>query len=147
MFPLLTLDESTLFYWMLSDASCKKRKHISAINKWASVIPTSSAKSTSQAPKSTSSRTKSDIPSLTSGASSRSSAPSVLSDNVRIISHRSLDLVKVKAEPALSIYYDGGLSDNDEMRGEEREVAINSPPKGKRRITSEVNFSFLHLIQ
>jgi hypothetical protein len=143
MFSLLTLDESTLFYWTLSDASRKKRKHISAINKWASAIP---AKSTSQVSKSTSSRAKSDIPSLTGGASSRSSAPSVLSDNIRIISHQSSDLVKVKAEPALSLYHDGGLSDHDEIRGEEREVAINSPPKGKRRITSEVKFSFLCLI-
>jgi len=50
------------------------------------------------------------------------------------ISHQSSDLVKVKAKlaPALSIYYDGSLSDNDEMRGEELEVEINSPPKGKR---------------
>src|ERR1700735_3484419 len=142
----LTLDESTLFYWTLSDASRKKRKHISAINEWALAIPTTtSAKSTSQGPKSTSSRTKSNLPSLTSGATSRSSAPSVLSDNVRIISN-----VTAKAEPvpnaALSIY-DGGLSDNDEIRGKEREVAINSPPKGKRRINSEVNFSFLYLMQ
>jgi len=40
------------------------------------------------------------------------------------------------------MYYGGGLSDNDEMRGEEWEVAINSPPKGKKWITSEVS---LHL--
>jgi hypothetical protein len=146
MFPLLTLDESTLFYWTLSDTSGKKRKHISAINEWASEISANSTKSTS---KSTSSRAKSEIPSLTSGASSRPSAPSVLSNNVRIISHQSSDLVKVKPAPAaaLAICYDGGLSDNDEMRGEEREVAINSPPKGKKRITSEVIFFLLRLIQ
>lgn len=147
MFPLLTLDESTLFYWTLSDASHKKRKHSStssAINKWATAIHTSgSTKSSSQAPKSTSSHAKTDIPSLTCGTSSRSFAPSVLSDNVKIFSHQSSDVVKVKAEcaPALSIYNNGGLSDNDEMRGEEREVAIKSPPKGKKRITSEVFFS------
>ena len=141
MFPLLTLDESTLFYWSLSDASHKKQKHISAINKWASAIP--GTKSMTQAPKSTSSsRPKTDIPSLTSGTSGRSYAPSVLSDNVKIISHQSSDVVKVKAEqaPVLSIYNNSGLSDNDKIKGEEREVAIKSPPKGKRRITSEVFF-------
>jgi len=151
MSPLLTLDELTLFYWTLSDLSHKKRKHDSAIDEWNSAIPANlkATNTGSTAPKSTSSRARSDIPSLTSGAtSSRSYAPSVLSDNVKIISRQSSDLVKVKAEPALaeSIYYNGSLSDNDEMRGEERDVAVNSPPKGKKRITSEVTF-FLCLIQ
>ena len=142
MCPLLTLDQSTLFYWTLSDASFnKKRKIGSAINNWASTIPTNAKPS--HAPKSTSSRTNSDLPSLTSGAS-RSSAPSLLTHNVKIISHRASDS-KVKAEPAPdadTMYYSGGLSDNDEMRGEEREFAINSPPKEKKRLTSEVS---LHL--
>lgn len=140
MSPLLTLDELTLFYWTLSDASHKKRKHSSAIDEWSLAIPAKATNSTKSAPKSTSSRARSDLPSLTSGATtSQSYAPSVLSDNVKIFSRQSLDLVKVKAEPALEeSMYDGGLSDNDEMRGEERDAAINSPPKGKKRLTSEV---------
>ena len=117
MFPFLTLDESTLFYWSLSDASHTKQKRLSAIDKWASAIP--STKSTSQGPKSTSSRVntvKTEVPSLTSGSSGRSYAPSVLSDNVKIVSHHS-NTVKVKSEctPALSLYNNGGLSDNDEL--------------------------------
>jgi hypothetical protein len=145
MNPLLTLDQSTLFYWTLSDASQKKRKHSSKINEWAAAIP-ATAKPTFRAPRSTSSRAKSDISSYTSSAR-RSSAPSVLTDNVKIISYRASSPVKVKAEPVptLSMYDDGGLSDNDETRGEEREVAINSPPKGKKQVTSEV--SLLSLIQ
>jgi hypothetical protein len=137
MHSLLTLDRSTLFYWTLSDATLhKKRKHASAIKDWALAVP-AIAKPTSKAP---SSLTKSDVPPLTSGTS-RSSAPSVLTDNVKIISHRALNSVKVKAEPlpTLSLHIDGGLSDNDERRGEEREVAVNSPPKGKKRVTSEVS--------
>ena len=117
MFPFLTLDESTLFYWLLlSDASQAhtKQKHLSAIDKWASAIP--STKPSSQAPKSTSSHVKTEVPSLTSGSSGRSYAPSVLSDNVKIVSHHS-NTVKVKSEcaPALSLYNNGGLSDNDEL--------------------------------
>jgi hypothetical protein len=132
MLSLLTLDQSTLFYWTLSDTS-HKRKHASAIKDWALAVP-ATAKPTLKAP---SSLAKSDVPPLTSGTS-RSSAPSVLTDNVKIISHHS---VKVKAElsPTLSLHIDGGLSDNDERRGEEREAAINSPPKGKKRVTSEVS--------
>jgi hypothetical protein len=147
MFPWLTLDESTLFYWTLSDASHKKRKHISAISEWALEIPAKSTTSHASGSKSTTSgRSKTVIPSLTHGtsASGRSYAPSVLSDDVKIISHPSSILVKVKNEPApaLSLLNNGGLSDNDEIKGEEREFAVNSPPKGKKRITSEVLFFF-----
>ena len=149
-FPLLTLDESTLFYWTLSDSDAphKKRK-LSAINKWASAISRTTAESMSmaRAPKSsTSGHTKTDIvPSLTSGTSHRTYAPSILSNDVKIISHQSSAAAKVKAEhvPALSIYNNGGLSENDETKGEEWEFAINSPPKGKKRITSEVFFFLL----
>jgi hypothetical protein len=130
MFSLLTLDQSTLFYWTLSD---KKRQHASSIKKWALDVP-ATVKPTSKAP------SNADIPQLTNGTSC-SSAPSVLTDHVKIISHRALDPVKVKAEPSptFSSYNEGGLSDNEEMRGEEREAAINSPPKGKKRVTSEVS--------
>ena len=142
MFPLLTLDESTLFYWTLSDTSYKEQEHLSAIGDWASAVPQNGSKSTSRAPKSTSSRAKT-IPSLTCGTTSgRSYIPSILSDNVKITSRQSSDAVKVKAEPVpmISLYSNGGLSDNDKIKGEERDFAIRSPPKGKKRITNEVFF-------
>ena len=136
MLPLLTLDESTLFYWTLSDTSYKTQNRTSAINRWASSVGSIKSMSQSGAPKSTSSHAKTDIPSLTVGTSSRSHASSVLTDNVKIIA-------KLEAEPAvLSIHNNGGLSDNDEMGGEEQDFAIKSPPKGKRRITSKVFFFY-----
>jgi hypothetical protein len=125
---MLMLDRSTLFYWTLSDTtSHKKRKHALAIKDWALAVPTT--KPTSKAPYSLA---KSNVPSFTSGTS-HSSAPSVLTDNVKIIS-QLLDLVKVKAElsPTLSLHIDGGLSDNNKRRGEEQEATINSPPKRKK---------------
>ena len=132
----LTLDELTLFYWTLSDESHtgKKQKHISAINKWASVVH--SIKSSSQAPKSSSSHTRDDIPSLTSGTTSGwTYAPSILSENIRILSHQSSDAVKVKAKLALEIlvYNNGDLSDNDELTGEEQEVAIKALPRERNK--------------
>ena len=149
MFPLLTLDESTLFYWTRSDASSTKRKRSSVIKEWVSAVPTNCrTKSRSQVLNSTSSTANTDIPLLTCGTSDRSYAPSVLSNNIKIFSHqsRASDIGKVKAEPqavpALSIYNDGGLSDNDEIKGEEQQVAINSPPKGKRQLTSKVFYFF-----
>ncbi|KAH8980733.1 hypothetical protein EDB86DRAFT_3087613 [Lactarius hatsudake] len=48
----------------------------------------------------------------------------------------SLHPVNTKS-PTLSLCDEGGLSDNDEMRGSEREAAINSPVKGTSRVTSE----------
>ena len=133
--PLLTLNHSTLFYWMLSNDSNNKRKHTDAIKEWSSVI--SNGKPTSRATYSVTS--SSTTPSLTGGAS-RSSAPSVLTDNVKVISHRTSETAKVKPDlvSPIILHDNGGLSDNDEMKGEEREVAIASPPKGKKRLTSEV---------
>ena len=144
MFSLLTLDQSTLFYWTLSDVPPKKGL---AINKWASAIP-SRSRSMLQGPKSTSSCTRS-IPSLT-GSASHSSAPSILTDNIKVISHHSSDQVaKVESQanlPSFQVSDDGGLSDSNELNGKEREMAIKSPPKGKKRITSEVRSQLFQLI-
>lgn len=75
---------------------------------------------------------------------SRSSAPSALTDKVKTINHQG----KGKAIPAstISLNDNGSLSDDDEMRGDEREAAITSPPKGKEQVTSEVCKRF-YLIQ
>ena len=120
---------------MLSNVPPKKG---SAINEWASAIP-SRSRSTLQGPKSTSSRTKS-IPSLTGGASRY----------IKVISHHSSDQVaKVESQanlPSFQVSDDGGLSDSNELNGKEREMAIKSPPKGKKRITSEVRSQLFQLI-
>jgi hypothetical protein len=138
MFPFLTLDESTLYYWTLSDIPPKSS---AVIKKWSSTVPAHmKSESTSQGPKSTSSRT------LIGGAS-RSSANSVLTDNIKVISHQYSDQVKIKVESRAADVIslsDGGLSDNDELHGKERESAINSPPKGKKRINSEVKIDFFN---
>lgn len=44
-----------------------------------------------------------------------------------------------------AINSDGSLSKNDETNGEEQEVAIKSPPKGKKQITSKA-FGILILL-
>ena len=71
--------------------------------------------------------------SLTS-STSHLTAPSVLTHNIKIATHPVLAPVKVKAELApdiIKIYSDGSLSDNNE-KGIEQEVAVTSPPKGKK---------------
>ena len=136
---MLTLDRSTVFYWTLSSSASGTKKQKYVIDEWAATIP-NNARPASQAPSQTTrvhkynrSHPSSVIPSLTSGTSCLT-APSVLMSNVKVISHPVM-LVKVKAEPApdaIKFYSNGGLSDNDEVNGIEREVAVTSPPKGKK---------------
>jgi hypothetical protein len=150
MSSLLTLDPTTLFYWTLSDSYLeKKRKHSlpvvidSEIDNWAASIPRD-AGPTSLAPSrvttTSSGRPKSTAPSLTN-RSSHSSAPSVLTDNIRVVSRGVQGSAKSKAGlPEISVFSDGGLSDADEITGEEREAAVKSPPKGKTRVSNDVSF-------
>ena len=75
--------------------------------------------------------------------------PSVLTDDIKVISRsQASDLAKVNPEPASTIGFNenGGLSDNDETMGAEREAAFASPFKGKKRLTSEVR-KYLYLIR
>jgi len=114
---MLTLDQSTLFYWTLSD---KKWKHGRAINDWASAIPSNAkpvSRATSQvscaprqmAHKPSSSCSILPLPSLTSGTSG-STAPSILTKNVQIVSHVALAPAKVKPEPIdIRVNSDAGL--------------------------------------
>jgi len=58
---------------------------------------------------------------------------------------RQLLLSESSQTPTSLIFSDGGLSDHDEIRGRERDVAILSPPKGKMCLNSEVSI-YLALI-
>jgi hypothetical protein len=144
----LTVDHSTT----LSDSSLNKKRKISAINEWASASAIPSNVPASRAPSkvtaTTSSCPRSIILSLTNG-SSCSSAPSVLTNNITIVSHRVL-LAKVKAEMAhdeIEIYSDGGLSNTNVIKGKEREATIRSPLKGKNRVTSDVSLLCCYIIK
>jgi hypothetical protein len=74
----------------------------------------------------------------------RLSAPSVLTSNVKVISRsRTVESAKVNPESvSISLHDNGGLSDNDEMIGEEREAALTSPLMGRTRFTSDVRNLF-----
>ncbi|KAF8267176.1 hypothetical protein EI94DRAFT_1802114 [Lactarius quietus] len=128
----------------------KKRRHCNMINEWAAGVPDNVAPASRSvpshitAPTSSCSKTlsKTGVPSLTTGTSrSRSSVPSINSCNVKTVScHLEVSAGK-KAEPKdsklIAVVSDASLSDNDETKGEERLVTINSPPKGKKQVTSD----------
>ncbi|KAH9014123.1 hypothetical protein EDB84DRAFT_1443962 [Lactarius hengduanensis] len=92
----------------------------------------------SRVPAITSSRSKSSVVFPLTSNSTRLSVPSVLTGNINIVSHGSLGSTKVKAKPLdVTLLSEGGLSDADETNGREREAAVKSPPKGKRRVTND----------
>lgn len=148
---MLTLDNTTLFYWTLSaDNEAKRRKHAPRddVERWAGAVsakvrPSSRVTSRAGSIKTTHSSRygpPGPPPSLFSG-STASSAPSVLTNAIKIASgsnrHFNVKAEKpvVKVEESEIVVIDGGgVSDNDEMEGPEREVALASPPpkKGER---------------
>ena len=145
---LLTLDESTLFFWTLSDSSSsnKRKSEGEEINNWAAKVPRNAAPSSHTRSNATvPSISRRSVPSLTSGTSrshsSRSSkAHSSRTDNVKIANRDTVDLVSAQAAAkTIAVTSDGGLLDNDEINGEEWLAAVNSPLKGKKRVTSDVS--------
>ena len=137
---MLTLDESTLFYFFLSDElTSNKRKFSSGINEWAQSIPAHSKPgSKAKSRKSTSSTTTLPVADL--DVVGRSSASSVLTKNITISQTAP---IKVESNNSI-IILDGGISDNDETVGRERDAALASPPKGKKRINSKVSEIFTY---
>jgi hypothetical protein len=126
---MLTLDETTLFYYSLSLSNGKKTS--SLIKDWADYVDTATNPKlrTNNARSSTSTRT-----------SSQATKVSPLSDQVAITSQKPAGPSKAD----LSIdNVTGGLADEDEVEGAERDEAINSPPKGKVRATSAVSHYIL----
>jgi hypothetical protein len=153
---MLTLDPMTLFYWSLSDPPPKRMKY--SVESWAKTIPsnakpasrdTSRANSVKTGKASTTKRngstgTGTAPPALTS-ASSRSkaaSSASVLTPDITITNVQVPGAVKIKQDNDAIYTYDGALSDCEETAGAERDLAIASPNKGKRRLTSEVSASY-----
>jgi len=143
---LLTLDQSTLFYWTLSDFyTGNNREHSDGIKEWRSAVLKS--KPTLQAANSLTSHARSATPSVMSSAG-HSSTPSILTSNIKVISQsQTSELTKVNPKLASTIGFNeySGLSDNDEIMGEEQDAAFASPVKGKKRLTSEVP-KYIYLI-
>jgi hypothetical protein len=125
----LTLDPTTLFYLSLMETSNPKQGGL--IDSWAAGVTTGRPLS-KISNKPASIRT---IPSLTRG-STRSTLTSVLSNQVAITSTDPQVVIDISDEEL-------GLPYEDETKGPERDAAVASPPKGKKRATSSVSTSLL----
>jgi hypothetical protein len=150
---LLSLNESTLYYYFLSDrtSNATSKEFSTGINDWAATIPHNAKPASGNKPEAASASTSRmsklsnrSVPALTN-ATSRSSNTSVLSKNVKI--SQNVDVkVKAQAEPhdkSIEIV-ELGLEDDDEMMGIERDAALKSPPKGKARVSSAVTITKFH---
>jgi len=142
---LLTLDETTLFYYFLSDSKNKYADFSAGINHWAATIPKNS-KPASKVASAAGSRSIASIysgPPLTD-ATTRSSGTSALSKNIKV----SRDIpVKIESHDTFIQVAEGGLEDDDENADLEREAAIKSPLKGKKRVSSSVSFNTVSILQ
>jgi hypothetical protein len=114
MSPMLTLDETTVFYYTIS-ANKDSQKQSGLIRNWVDTVAKSKA---------------------VSAAASNSRASSTLQASATSKSKSR----PIKREGAvLDIHDIGGLSDHDEIQGAEREAALKSPPKNGVRATSSVS--------
>ena len=129
---MLTLDPTTLFYLSLMETS--KPKTVGLIDSWAVEVSAAGLPLSKKSNKPASIRS---IPSLTIG-STRSTSTSVLTNRVAITS----------AEPQVIDISDDefGFPDEDETKGPERDAAVASPPKGKKRVTSSVSICSLRFL-
>ena len=110
---MLTLDKTTIFYYNIS-ANKDRQKQSGLIKNWVDTVAKAGAATTSRA-------TSTLRPStLTSTGSKPKSQP-------------------IKREGAVLNILDGGLSDQDETEGAEREAAVKSPLKNGKRATSSVS--------
>jgi hypothetical protein len=125
---MLTLDRTTLFYFSLMQTSDQKSQYGGLISSWAAEVNAGRARSkASSKPGGVRS-----IPSLTNGTT-RSTSTSVLTNRVAIT---SANLGVVDVSDAESGHR---FPDEDETKGVERDAAVTSHPKGKKRATSSVS--------
>lgn len=138
---MFTLDETTVFYHSLQSSytSCQ-RKGLTDINNWAADVDSQ----IDAGDRCHTSRTSFTIAASLNTVASRQTKKSPLTDNILITSSQDSAPKNVASEPHPDVSMDdisGGLSDEDEMHGLEREEALSSPPKGKNRATSSVSCS------
>ena len=140
---MLTLDRTTLFFWDLSNVS-KKAKCDTPVTEWVSTLPKKTKES---------SRTSKHFfhpPSLTNQST-------LTTESIRTLDRNDLLPPRVYIKPEAKddrvysnedgqLFLMDGISDRDEVDGEEREEAVKSPPKGSGiRLGSEVCFKFVNI--
>ena len=142
---MLTLNEMTLYYYSISvNATAPAPKKQSAlIKEWAAHVDSQRVATGRSRPSSR--RSSATLASSTARSSTRKTETSSLTNNIQIVSLQSASANT--NSNIISLDVTGGLADEDETHGNEREAAITSPPKGKVRVTSTVNLYLIFFLQ
>lgn len=152
---VITLGKFTLFYWAFSNLHETRQQNVENED-----VPTNrAATSALRTSTHTATPSKYGVPSLTT--TSRSSAPILTSrttglsfatpaltrtNSVNVVSRDSANVEKRPAPEESESDGEGrpgGVSDRDEINGEERHVAVRSPEKHGRRLNSDVSMLFV----
>lgn len=137
---LLTLDQTTLFYWNLSNQYLKPEfSGTNDVQSWTASIP--------KGTKPSSERTNS-TPSLTNSRSNASRATSATRPPPSVVSRASAfsNGIQISGTDEDNLMENGAISDRDETKGEEYEAKKKSPIKGGTRLTSTVSMLNLLLL-
>lgn len=138
---MLTLDETTLFFWNLSNEARARRASVtsqSPVANWVNATvpgvppPPVSQRSTSTLPSKVPSQTRT-VRTMSTHSSRFQSSRSALSAQVSVKGYARAGRNNEDEDSFV-----GGLSDHDELEGDEFKDAQNSPVKGKRRVDSKV---------
>lgn len=140
---MLTLDETTLFFWNVSNRAKKPKHKHDAVSKWADTVQRNAKADglTSKTQLSNSSITSRSVtPALTNQTTATGSSSVRTSDSR---GRAQAPRIVIKPEPQddglVFAQDDVIISDLDERIGEEHEDAMKSPPKGSGvRLGSEV---------
>lgn len=128
---MLTLDDTTLFYYTLSLKDVRKPSGI--INDWRKIVEANSAPKLPT--KAASARSSSTLTSKTHTSTLVATVPSKSKPELTVEASNHDDT----ADNAI-----GGLSDEDETWGVEQQAAVTSPPKNGKRATSSVGVLLNH---
>lgn len=134
---MLTLDRITLFYHSLREATqAKKRKNDDdPVLKWSAGVKQARDPNAGKKLKRSTTTAFANDSLLTVQSSSGSSSRSALNAGIGVKKAKNTKNVE---KPAVD-EETGGLSDHDETKGEERDMAQNSPVKATVRATSKVS--------
>lgn len=130
---LLTLDQTTLFYWNLSNEYRKpKFSGTNDVASWTAGIPKGTKPSIERT---------NTTPSLSNSRSNGSRATSATRPPSSVVSRASAlsNGIQISGADTDNLMENGAISDRDETQGEEYEAKKKSPIKGGTRLTSTVS--------
>lgn len=129
---MLTLSQPTLYYRDLISNNATQKSNAGVVKDWAATVSKLSSLSSSSKPSTNTARSSHTF-TLTERSTSSKTSHDQRSTTSKLRAKKAADLPNDADGGS-----DGAFSDNDETVGNERDAAVNSPPKNGVRATSSV---------